>query len=150
MSSPSKTRCSSGFTLIELVVVIVVSAILAAVAYNRINITAFDTDGYAGKLRATVRYAQKLAVTQRRPICVQSAGNAVALLYGAACGGGAVTEPPHSTPFQASAPSGVTVSSSPALFYFDSLGRPNPAATLTILGNGSRTITVEAETGFVH
>jgi len=56
-----------GFTYIELVMVIVLIAIIAVfVATNLGNITTIDAGAFTDKLRADIRYAQDLAMTQNR------------------------------------------------------------------------------------
>lgn len=141
---------STGFTLIELVVVIGIATILSVFAIARINTTSFDTEGFANRAAAMVRYAQKVAVSQRRTVFVVIAGNNLSLCYtNAACGGGAVHEPPGANAFSYSAPGGVTLSNM-ATFSFDSLGRPSAGGTLKVTGDVVRDIVIEAETGYVH
>jgi MSHA pilin protein MshC len=62
-------RASSGFTLVELVVVIALMGIMVAIAAPRFaNGDIFETRGDAGLLSSTLRYAQKTAVAQRRQV----------------------------------------------------------------------------------
>lgn len=142
-------RVSNGFTLTELVVVIVIATILSAFAISRINVASFDTEGFANRAAAMVRYAQRIAISQRRTVWVVISGNTLSLCYTtAACGGGAVQEPPGTNAFSYSAPSGVTLAG--ANFSFDALGRPSAGGTITVTGDVARTITVAAETGYVQ
>jgi len=137
----------AGFTLTELVVVMVISVILAAFAAARINVTSFRTEGFANEIGATLRYAQKIAVSQRRNVAVAVSGNTLSLTY-PDLGGAAVRKPPGTDPFTVSAPSDVTLTG-PSLT-FSALGSPSAGGTFTVTGDVPRTITVEAETGYVH
>ena len=164
-------RCATlsvqnGFTLTELVVVILIAGILSAIIYNRIDITSFKTEGSTDEVRSTVRYAHKLAVAQRRNVCVSVVAGSVSLRYFDSSTGTcttAVSKPPGVAAFTTSTLSGATLSE----FFFDPLGRPTltsscvlvsgtyvctPATstiTLTVTG-GTRPVTIEAQTGFVH
>ena len=146
----SLRRAGAGFTLAELVVVIVIATILSAVAISRINTREFDNEGYANRVTAMIRFAQKLAVSQRRNVYVVISGNTLSLCYGdAACAGGAVHEPPGTNAFAYAAPSGVTLSGT--TFWFDALGKPSASGSVTVSdGTTPRAITIEAETGYVH
>lgn len=138
-----------GFTLPELVIVISLVAILSAYAVAQINVTSFDTEGYATSVGASLRYAQRLAVTQRRTVAVKIDGNVLTLCYtDISCSGGAVHEPPGMAAYTVTAPTGVTIADEN--IYFSPLGRPDAGKTLTITGDVTRTITIEAETGYVH
>ena len=146
-----------GFTLTELVVVIVIAGILSAVIYNRINVAAFSTDGYRDEVKAAVRYAHKLAVAQRRDVHVSLASSKVSLCYDSGCAS-PVPKPPGTDAFALTPPSGVTPAV-PTAFYFDSLGRPHvnaggalatSALNVTVSGDVVRTVTIEPDTGFVH
>jgi MSHA pilin protein MshC len=140
-------RPEAGFTLTELVVVIVIAAILAAVAAARINVMSFRTEGFANEIGATLRYAQKIAISQRRNVTVSVSGNTLSLTY-PDLGGAAVHRPPGTDPFTVGAPSGITLAG--ATFTFSALGRPSAGGIFTVTGDVARTITVEAETGYVH
>ena len=144
-----------GFTLAELILVIVIAGILSAVAYNKMDVSSFKAEGTTDQVKAAVRYAHKLAVAQRRNVYVSAVSNDVKLCYDDACTSPLV-EPPGTDSFHVTVSSGVALA--PEAFYFDSLGRPTvtsstalatSAFTLTFTG-GSRTITIEPQTGLVH
>ena len=140
----------SGFTLVELVVTIVILGIIAVVAMPRFTArNSFDSRGFHDRATATVRYAQKLAIAQRRPIfvCITTAAVSVSA---ASCG------PPLSdlagVALSVTAPAGVTLST--ASFSFNGLGQTSPQVTITlnstVAGDPARSIVVENETGYVH
>jgi MSHA pilin protein MshC len=143
-------RRARGFTLAELVVVIVVAAILAAVVIPQFSYREIDAAWFHEQARSAVRYAQRTAVAQRRCVFVSVTATQLSLLYGdASC---AITATPvrelrTDQAFVATAPAGVTLSPAPSTFSFNGLGRPSAAATI---GVGPRTITVNAETGYVQ
>jgi len=148
MTRSQRTRSrTAGFTLTELVVTIIIAGVLAAFAAARIDRQGFDTEGYANQVASTVRYAQKLAVAQRRNVTVTVSGNSISLSYPAPVSL-PVLMPPSTDPYVINAPSGVTIAN--ASVTFDALGRPSAAATLTVSGDTPRTITIEAETGYVR
>ena len=142
--------------MVELILVIVIAGILATVAVPRlVGRNSFDTRGFADQLAATVRFAQKLAVAQRRDVFVQLTASDATLCYIATTPCPAASQAPGpggEKPYTVSAPSGVAISPA-ATVDFDAGGRPvNIAAQLDIQVNGSGThhVYVEQETGYVH
>ena len=141
-------RRARGFTLAELVVVIVIAAILAAVAIPQFNQPAIDATWYHEQVRSGVRYAQRTAVAQRRQVFVLvEAGPRLALCYADPCGAARVIELATGNPVLLNAPGGVALSISASPLSFNGLGRPSSGATLSV---GGRTVTVNAETGYVQ
>ncbi|MBS0310809.1 MAG: prepilin-type N-terminal cleavage/methylation domain-containing protein [Proteobacteria bacterium] len=138
--------------MVELILVIVIAGILAAVAVPRmLGRTGFDTRGFADQLAATVRFAQKLAVAQHTDVHVRLTASDATLCYDAACATLA-PGPGGEKPYTVNAPSGVAISPVTTL-HFDAGGRPvNLATRLDIQVNGSGThhVFVEQETGYVH
>jgi MSHA pilin protein MshC len=168
---PPTTRCRciessrnrAGFTLIELVVVIIVVGIVAVVTIPRLNSKTFDTVGFYQEALSSVRYAQKEAVAKRRVVCVSLTGNSITVRFAKAISSFTcdtdLTSPRGVNPFSVTARAGVTLTSAPAIatLYFDPLGRPfdalnsaSPQRTLTISGDGNQNFVIEPETGYVH
>lgn len=157
--------------MVELVVVIVLIGILGAVGAARyFDRVPFDTRGFSDQVRAALRFAQKEAVAQNRPVYVVMDGDTVRLCFvpGASCGGTDQVQAPFSiktdttcnspTWYCLRRPNGVTLGYSGALA-FNALGRPTdtggsallgPTAFSISAGATSFTITVEPETGYVH
>lgn len=168
-----------GFTLVELIVVMVLAGILAAVGVGRFfDRAGFDADAFAEQTRAMLRFAQKMAVAQNRPVYVRLDGNSVALCFssaapcppasqvlapsGANSGSAATRQYCQSDAWECEGrPSTLTYSLSPAggTLYFDALGRPHdatgadsfPELTISIAGGGlARAVVVAPETGYVY
>ena len=157
-------RPASGFTMIELVVVIVIAGIIAAVAVPRFfDDRTFLERGYYEELAAALKYAQKLAVASGCAVQMSvSASGYAAHQQNAAASSCAVGSSTWSTDVRTTdgrflsgaAPYGVTAS--PVTFVFDSLGRTDRAADFSI-GIGppafvtpTYSLTVRADSGFVQ
>lgn len=145
-------RHSTGFTLVELIVVMVVAGILAGFAVPRFfDRGAFDSRGFQDQVLAGLRYAQKAAIAQHRSVCVAFTANSLTLTTGAtaACGSN-LSGPDGSTPYRISSnAAGFAVT--PAGFSFDSRGSPSFTTTQTLSITGYATpICVARETGYVY
>lgn len=179
MAQGLRRTAQSGFTLVELVTVIVLVGILAGVAMPRF-FTAGDFDGraYSDQVKGLMRYGQKIAIAQGRNVFVRLNGSSVALCYDAACN---AKVPPASGGNTGSSatlaacanltnwacegiPNGVTMTPAAATFSFDATGAPFAPAdgvnaitstfsTLAISVSGGGTtylISVIVDTGYVN
>ena len=143
----SRGRRQRGFTLVELIAVLVVGGLLAAVAMPRFfRQDSFDARSFADQNVSMLRYAQKLAIAQNRPVFVQLDGTRMALCFNTACDAANRVLPPaggnsgrsatltacaNTTAWLCEAAPGKISYSVPldtAAFYFNALGRPFKAA----------------------
>ncbi|MDD5058401.1 MAG: type II secretion system protein [Sideroxydans sp.] len=149
----SRMKKQRGFTLTELITVMVIIGIISVAAIPKFfDRNVFDSRGFRDQVLSTLRFAQKMAIAQRRFICVAFAPDSVTLTYdatepgpahtAATCPGTALVPP-----YKISAPTADVTISGYSDFYFSALGAPSAARTITV---GGYTITVEAETGYVH
>jgi MSHA pilin protein MshC len=161
---------SGGFTMVELILVMIILGVLGAVILPRVS-NAVDTEatGYADRIVAVLRLAQKSAVARRRVVCVTTSATAFSLRISSSN-----TAPPGACTIQLagvadsdSATTDATVAAAgvftPALaggvLYFQpsgdittDIGGATPASgTITVTASGAalRVITVEGATGYV-
>ncbi len=141
-----------GFTLVELLMVIVIIGTLSAVVGPRFfDRQVFDDRLFFEESIGAVRYGQKLALASGCLIQVSLDNNGYHLRQAASCSTGGysreVIGPDGQTPYSAALPAGVVLSSSGFPLVFDALGRASAAASASI---GSHAFTVVAETGLVQ
>ena len=151
-----------GFTLVELITVMIVLGILSAVALPRImDNRAFIGAAFHADVVSALRYAQKSAVSHRRLVCATLTATTVTLSMAAlnpASTCGTALPSPDGTPYQ-SKDGSAQASGYPAggLLYFQ------PAGTITSDGAGatiysgniaitgrSTPIKIEGATGYVE
>ncbi len=140
-----------GFTLVELVAVILLLGILSAVAVPRFfDMRTYHGRGFFDETVAAVRYAQKLAVASGCEVEVRFTSTAFSLWQLDGCRSGTFTRPvPHpakSGYFEGTVPSGVAFSSSPGSVVFNAAGRADPGKTISLDGHS---FSIVAETGYV-
>ena len=141
-----------GFTLTELIMVIVIAGILAVVVVPRFyDVQVFQSRGFADQVQASLRYAQKIAIAQRRFVCAAFTANSITLTTGAtnACGTPLVSLTGEAS-YVINAPSGITFAATPEAFSFNALGKPSIATQTISINGAANSITIEAETGYVH
>ncbi|MCG6967527.1 MAG: prepilin-type N-terminal cleavage/methylation domain-containing protein [Chromatiaceae bacterium] len=149
----------SGYTVIELAVVIVLLGIVAANAMPRFfTASRFEALGFTDAVVAAASYAQKVALATRCDTRLHVTATGYQLLQRQIdCTAGAFTRAvvqPGGGNWSGTAPAGVAVGGLDV--YFDSQGRPHDASSGTLLSApqtvsiGARNVTVEHTTGYVH
>ncbi len=157
-----RVRVSRGFSLIELIVVIVLMAILVGVAAPRFfGRGDFEGPAYAQELASAARYAQKLAVVSGCPVDLNVTATGYALFQpqptnppctGALTMTRKVTHPafvgaPPDFAFESTVPGGVTITGSLGTIRFGASGVPNVPASFTV---GGQAVTIAAGSGYVE
>ncbi len=142
-----------GFTLVELVIVILLLGILSAVVVPKFfNLNDYRERAAYDEVAGAVRYAQKLAVASGCEVQVSISGSSYALQQHATdCTTGAFTTISNH-PVTSNSLAGVTLASTAGDFIFDALGRSPSASMIKTrinINGGSLYFEVVAETGYV-
>lgn len=159
---------AAGFTLVELVMVIVLLGILAGNIAVKLNSPGDYTGGFqAGRLAADLRHAQALAMHWGQRLTFRVAGNSYAVTCVTGTGqlpcvnaGDTIDDPGSGDPFNDTLQDGVAVAGAPsASVDFDSMGRPLATGgtlltaaqsfTLTSPGGTQWAVSISPVTGFV-
>lgn len=147
-----KLKLSIGFTLIELVMVMVILSILSVtVAPKFFDNSIFQARGFADQVLAALRYAQKTAIAQHRLVCVDLTTTRITLTIAnlsADINCSVALNFPDRVSNKLDAPTGITLNP-PTSLNFNALGRATANAEITISTVVAH-IFVEAETGYVH
>ncbi len=150
---PPERRASRGFTLLEVIVVLILLGIMAAVAIPRLTDTGAAERAAADKLKVHLRQAQGMALNSDLSWGIQAAGGSYFFFHG-----GDITNKARlpgeeeEIPFPGGLAPAFTVS-------FDGWGRPYnvadpagnaPATSNITIAIGADTITIIPETGFIE
>lgn len=143
-----------GFTLPELIAVMVIVVILAAVAAPKFLGSGFDEVKLQQETIAALRYAQRFAIAQQRTVCVAFTPTTAIFTYDTnyvftACGTDLVPPGGGAAPFTVTA-QGTASYSSTTNFRYDRIGQPSAGPIVITLTSSTLTVTIEATTGYVH
>ena len=135
-------RCERGFTLIELISVVILISVISVTLFSRLgSISSTNIQASRDDLIAALFFAQQTAMA-RSGIQAVVTTNSVSVTESG------IPLIVHSKGYPLSFPSGIT--STPATFVYDKLGRTT-SATITLTGSGgaSALVVVEAS-GYAH
>jgi MSHA pilin protein MshC len=155
-------RAGRGFTLVELVTILILVGILAVVALPRLNSAQdFRATAFRDRVAASLRFAQKSAVAKRRMVCATVAADGLSLGLSAAAGFGAgacanaLSGPDGANPAATSPNANVTLTPAVTLYFqpsgsvtSDAAGANNADFTLTV--TGQTPVNVIGATGHVE
>jgi MSHA pilin protein MshC len=146
----SKNR-SLGFTLIEMVTVMVIIGILAVVAVPRFAGSDVRPNQFHDQVVSVLRYAQKTATSHRRPVCVSFTATSLqvnmAASFSATCGLAVILPGSTSNTLQSPNASSVFFSPTPSTINFQTDGTTT-SQTISIAGQPN--IVVVGATGYVN
>lgn len=155
---------STGFTLIELIVVLLIIGIIALIGAPKFFATSsYQQLGYFEEMAAAARYAQKIAIATRCPVQLviditaerydlffpnDVDGNPATCDTGAGFGTNPVQHPVERRNFAAAAPAGIDIIGTSTLtVVYNGFGQPSASGSVSIV---SHTLTIQPDTGFVQ
>ena len=135
-----------GFTLTELVLILVLIGIMAAFAAPRLNIQGFERQSFARELTLALRHAQRVAIASgcAVEVTIQASGYSVSWAGGNGCPTGDLPHPSRGGSFSGSG----QISSGTVTVRFDGMGRTSSGAAIAVADGP--TIIVEAGSGYVR
>lgn len=145
-----------GFSLIELIAVLVILGALAVFVAPRLNIGGFDAYSFRQEALAGLRYARTTAAASGCPVTAQISpgSDSISLTYpacdpfgSASYGAAPVRNPAGGGNYVIQGADGV-LSGSNTTLTFDRFGAPDAGAVLLL--NGADDITVEPRTGYIR
>jgi MSHA pilin protein MshC len=154
---PRRLTRQSGFTLIELVIVLMVMGVLSVyAAMNNSNPAAYTLRSQAERMASDLRHVQTLATTWGRSLRITVAPGAngsysVSCVNAGTfpCNSSPVINPVTGSAFTVSLQQGAALAG-PTTLDIDSLGKPSAAATYVLSADtATRNVAVAALTGFV-
>ncbi len=134
--------------MIELIVVMIIVGIMAVTVLPRMSLLGgFEASGFRDQTVATLRYAQKSALAQRRAVCVSVSSTGLTLTVD-------TSTPPDDT-CDAALATGFTQRPGSGLsggdFSFLRMGQTSQASgAITLTVTGADPITIDAVTGYVR
>jgi prepilin-type N-terminal cleavage/methylation domain-containing protein len=130
---------SKGFTLFELIIVMLLVGILSVYIGIRTPTTSlYAQSSTTEQIRRDIRYTQTLAMSLNASYSIIFSTNSYT-----------ISPNPPDGAYTVTMPSGVTLS--PGTITFNSMGAPSAASSVTITATGTiTTLTIAAETGFVN
>lgn len=143
-----KSIQQQGFTLVELVVVILILGILSINVGSRfLSGSAFSDRKVADELIEAIRYAQHVAMSRGGSIRVVTTSTSYTVEQTT---GTAIANPNRSGNYAVTIPDNSSLSAT--TISFNGLGQPTPNtdSTITVGNPAAFTITVEGETGYAH
>jgi MSHA pilin protein MshC len=151
-SAQSGKKLQEGFTLVELVMILIILGVLMAVAIPRMDTSSYRAVEFRDQTVSALRYAQKTATSHRRMVCVAFTSSTVTVTIdhdkSGACNGQALNLPgSNSNVVQSGDATNAVFSPVPAAFNFNSDGTGSDR-TLSI--SGMAAITVVGATGHVQ
>jgi MSHA pilin protein MshC len=153
-----RRRVCAGFSLVELVMVLVVTGVLAMYAAPQlVSVSGFYSRGFHDETLALLRYAHQAAIAQRRSVCVDFGISSAMLTVDADQNSGTgahgceanLTGPRGDSPGQVTARGSVQYAATPTTVVFDGLGQPGAGQSIQVQG-ATNQIVIEAVTGYVH
>ncbi len=145
------SKRQSGFTLVELIMVIIIMGALSAVAFSKFNRDFFDVAAASGELVQAIRYAQDKSMSHSGAINYQIDIDGTG--YTVTQGGTAITHPLTGAASYTKTWSDITLDTTTTII-FDAWGNPlGLGAPLTITlskGSDNDSVTVEDVTGFAR
>ena len=145
MTSLHKNIISQGFTLVELIVVVLLIGILSiSIAPRFFGVSSYEDRKAADELRSALRHTQQLAMNRGGNVqLVLTSTNLTVQLSD----GTPLRSPDGRMPYEKTFPTNVAVSPVPSTITYNTLGKPNAGYAFTV---GTQTVTVEPETGYAH
>jgi len=148
----------SGFTLIEIIFVIILLAIVAALAYPRFSsVSSIRLNTALDKLKSDVYYAQELAVTTHANCGIFIISPNSYRIYKGGSTATPALDPATFSDYDITLDPGITIATpaAGAKVEFDNFGVPYDgngalAAEALIILNGTKTIRITPQTGWVH